>query len=197
MCWESGEKVSAPGPTRKVSTSRDTWETPDDLFFVMDLAFGHFDIDLAASDLNTRAEVWFEGPCIDPVDGVGCRCGLHVSYDFNGKSVWLNPPYSRSIEDWVWRCHDLRHEGANVVILLPAATDTKWWQLLVHLADTVYLLVGRVQFKGTTSSNPNGSAIAVFQHGGPPRRMDNADIIMWDWKSELRCESSPVVAGHR
>jgi len=161
----------------------------------MERAFRHFDIDLAASDTNTRAETYYTGPCVVPDE---CHCGLHDSQmNFRGLNVWCNPPYGKGIERWVWRFSELRDKGADVVALLPANTDTRWWQLLAHLADAIYLLVGRVQFKGTTSSNPSGSAIAVFRHSGPPRWLDGADIVMWDWRAEIRHEASPVVAGHR
>jgi len=40
----------------------------------------------------------------------------------------MNPPYGAEIAKWMAKAHDsAAHEGATVVCLVPARTDTAWW----------------------------------------------------------------------
>jgi phage N-6-adenine-methyltransferase len=63
---------------------------------------------------------------------------------------WLNPPYTRSIGKWIARAreqssHNPNHE-TTVVCLVPARTDTKWWQNNVIFASYVVFIKGRLKF---------------------------------------------------
>ncbi len=46
--------------------------------------------------------------------------------------VFINPPYGRSIGLWVRKAFEESARGALVVCLLPARTDTRWWQDYAH-----------------------------------------------------------------
>lgn len=74
-------------------------------------------------------------------------------------TVYMNPPYGTVIEDW---CRKLRteYEAGNVtaaLALVPARTDTQWWQVLGEFA--VCFIVGRLKFSGHENSAPFPSAV--------------------------------------
>lgn len=60
-------------------------------------------------------------------------------------SVFVNPPYAKAREPWVERC--IAH-GAHqrVVLLMPAATDTRIFQRAAETADAIVFIRGRVKF---------------------------------------------------
>lgn len=72
---------------------------------------------------------------------------------------WMNPPYGREIGRWVEKA---RYSFGNVVCLLPARTDTKWWHNNVPHASFVVFIRGRLQFEGTPTNAPFPSCFVVF-----------------------------------
>jgi len=54
-------------------------------------------------------------------------------------------------------------EGATVVCLVPARTDTSWWHDFVQPYAEVRFIRGRIKFSGTDTSAPFPSALAVFR----------------------------------
>ena len=137
-----------PALHSSVSTS---WETPDDLFAYWDGVF-HFDLDVCASAENTKVrEAYFT------------EADNGLTQSWLGLHCWLNPPYGKMISLWIAKAVEEAKLGALVCCLLPARTDTRWWQgLVVPHADMIKFLPGRVKFKGAASSAPFPSAIVVF-----------------------------------
>ena len=79
--------------------------------------------------------------------------GLTASWDF--PTVFVNPPYGRdsvrgtSIRDWLRRCADAYlHHDAEVLALVPVATNTKHWKGYVFGAATAvaFLYDTRLRF---------------------------------------------------
>lgn len=84
--------------------------------------------------------------------------------------IFMNPPYGREIQGWVAKLAQEYQAGhvTEGIALVPARTDTRWWQLLRD--HPVCLVRGRLRFvgEGNTSAAPFPSA--VFYLGGwPPR----------------------------
>ena len=77
----------------------------------------------------------------------------------------MNPPYGRAIGGWVQKAFESSQQGALVVCLLPARTDTRWWHEYVMRGE-VRLLRGRITFEGGAHPAPFPSAIAIFR---PPQ----------------------------
>ena len=76
--------------------------------------------------------------------------------------VYMNPPYGRAIQAWVKKLVE-EYESGNVteaVALLPARTDTRWFQLL--RGRPVCLVRGRLRFSGCPNPAPFPSALAYF-----------------------------------
>lgn len=133
------------------SSANTSWETPDDLFAYWDHIF-NFDLDVCASPENTKvADCYF----------TEADNGLVQSW--GGFHCWMNPPYGAGISLWVQKAVREAELGALVCCLLPARTDTRWWQGLIgpH-ASLIKFLPGRLRFKGAKSSAPFPSAIVVF-----------------------------------
>lgn len=117
------------------SSETDKWDTPADL--VADLAtVFDWHLDVCASRPNV--------------------CGRFFSEADNGLVrqwwglCWMNPPYGRTIGNWVRKAVAESQEdiwpGTAVVCLLPARTDTRWWQDNVPYATQVVFIRGRLKF---------------------------------------------------
>lgn len=97
-------------------------------------------------------------PCTTPDNPVGAErfyCppadGSRLPWD--ASAIWVNPPYGKARERWVRRCIAAGWADLSVVLLIPAATDTRVFQLALAEAGEVVFLAGRVKFG---SPRPNG-----------------------------------------
>jgi site-specific DNA-methyltransferase (adenine-specific) len=86
-----------------------------------------------------------------------------------GDVLWMNPPYGRGIGEWVMkaqRCAAVA--GVPVVCLLPARTDTAWWQDWIVQGTCavdveVRFLRGRLHFNESKNPAPFPSAVVIFR----------------------------------
>jgi len=128
------------------------WATPQALFDDLDAEFG-FEIDVCATLENAKCPICFT----QAQDG--------LKQQWTGV-LWMNPPYGRVIGDWVRKAYQSAQAGATIVCLLPARTDTLWWnQYCPH--GEVRFLEGRLKFGDGTKPAPFPSAIVIFRP--PPR----------------------------
>lgn len=90
--------------------------------------------------------------------------GQDPSLPGSGGLIYCNPPYGREIGSWVRKCSAEAARGAEVVLLVPARTDTAWMQEAVHVPDgpTVLWWRGRLKFKGAKDSAPFPSALLYW-----------------------------------
>lgn len=130
-----------------------TWTTPRELF----------------DWLNTRFDFTLD-PCCLPETALCPKFytpeedGLLQSW--HGERVFMNPPYGREIGRWVEKAYRESCKGALVVALVPARTDTAWWQNFVMGKASVCYLAGRLKFGNSKQSAPFPSALLVFWGGG-------------------------------
>ena len=138
--------------TGLMSSLTEMWGTPKSLFDKLDEEF-HFDCDVCASDGMEMVKHHYN-PQMD---------GLKQDWSKN-KSNWMNPPYGRVIPDWMKKACE---SNANVVCLIPARTDTKWWHdYVMGKAVEVRFVAGRLKFNGEKNgSAPFPSAIVVYKAG--------------------------------
>jgi phage N-6-adenine-methyltransferase len=126
------------------------WSTPLDLFRDLDAEF-HFDLDVCALPENAKCPRYFT-----PADD-----GLAQRWIGN---CFCNPPYGRTIGDWMRKAWEESQAGAAVVAcLVPARTDTVWWHDYATRGE-VRLLKGRIKFGGVRSGAPFPSAVVVFRY---------------------------------
>ena len=78
--------------------------------------------------------------------------GLRVDW-YPAPSVYCNPPYGRAREPWVRKCIAQGTETTSpVILLIPAATDTRIFQEACNTAQAVVFTQGRLKF-GTRREN--------------------------------------------
>lgn len=74
----------------------------------------------------------------------------------------MNPPYGREIGKWMHKAYKSSKEGATVVCLVPARTDTAWWHDTAMFGDIEFIR-GRLKFGNAKNSAPFPSALVVFK----------------------------------
>ena len=124
------------------------WATPEALFSELNAEFG-FTLDACASPENAKVDNYLSwSPLTQPWNGV----------------VWCNPPYGRRLGEWLAKAVEAAGEGATVVILLPANTDTAWWHdyVIAHAAE-IRFVRGRLKFGGAIYNAPFPSVIVIFR----------------------------------
>lgn len=131
------------------SSASDEWETPQALFEELSWLFGGFTLDPCATSDNAKCARFFTRE----QDG--------LSQSWTGHKVFLNPPYGRVIGRWVEKAFQESRNGALVVCLLPARTDTRWWQEYVRRGQ-VWFLRGQLKFGQAKNAAPFPSAIVIF-----------------------------------
>ncbi len=157
----------------QLESNSENWGTPDVLFNQISAVWGPFDLDAAADEDNAKASWWYGSYLVAGerqfTDG--------LTLPWLGR-VFCNPPFNRAkklyVGPWVKKAVEEAENGNAelVVMLLPARTDTKWWQdLVMTKADEVYFVRGRVKFvqDGKTNSATFPSAIVIFKQGGNSR----------------------------
>jgi hypothetical protein len=60
----------------------------------------------------------------------------------------MNPPYGREIIDWADRyAREVAYGNVTAgLVLVPARTDTVWWQRLTQFPTTIVMFYGRLHF---------------------------------------------------
>ena len=84
-----------------------------------------------------------------------------------GGNVFINPPYGRRIGKFVQKAYQesLRQTDRFIVMLIPARTDTTYWQDYVQGKAVVKFLRGRLKFEvnGVPSdAAPFPSALVIY-----------------------------------
>lgn len=135
------------------SSKTDLWETPQVLFDQLNNEF-HFDLDVCALPENAKCEKYYtpeQNGMVQPWDG----------------TCWCNPPYGRTIGEWVKRAHNYAMEGTTTVMLLPARTDTRWFHdYILGPKREIRFIRGRLKFGEAKNSAPFPSMVVVFRPYG-------------------------------
>ena len=132
------------------SSATDNWATPQDFFDELNAEF-HFDLDVCADEINHKCDKYYT----KEQDG--------LTMPWKG-IVWCNPPYGREIGQWVRKALFASVNGATVVMLSPARTDTKWFHDYIYKRDNVEIrfVRGRLKFGNSKNSAPFPSMVVVF-----------------------------------
>ena len=130
------------------SSKSDIWETPQDLFDKLNEEFD-FTLDVCALPENTKCSKFYT-----PQDN-----GLLQPW---GGTCWCNPPYGRDVGKWVKKAYESAKNGATVVMLLPARTDTRWFHDYIWGYAEIRFIKGRIKFGNAVNPAPFPSMIVVF-----------------------------------
>ena len=115
------------------SSKRTDWETPKDLFDMLDQEF-HFTLDPCSTDENALCQKHYTAR----------EDGLKQSWA--GETVYCNPPYGRDLPAWIEKAATEARKGATVVMLIPARTDTKAFHDFIYGKAEIRFLRGRLKF---------------------------------------------------
>lgn len=129
------------------------WATPQAFFDGLQAEFG-FTLDVCAQPDNAKCPRYFS-PDVDglaqPWEGV----------------CWCNPPYGKTLAQWIAKAHRSAQHGATVVCLVPAHTDTRWWHQYCAPPAEIRFIAGRLTFGGATHTAPFPSALIIFRPSDP------------------------------
>jgi len=142
------------------TSSDDTWTTPRNFYDRLNEEFS-FSLDAAAMKSSALCDNWF-GPDHDDSNLTDAFV-MDWSQYAPSKTVWLNPPYGRSIKNWLNKAnYEATKRGLTVVCLVPARTDTKWWHDYC-IQHEVRFIKGRLKFGNQKNSAPFPSAVVVMK----------------------------------
>ena len=130
------------------SSLTDQWPTPQALFDELDGEF-HFTLDPCADASNAKCAKFYT----KDDDG--------LAQDWDGETVFCNPPYGRQIGRWVEKLSTSR---GVMVALLPSRTDTKWFHDHIQGKAEIRFIKGRLKFGQATNSAPFPSLIAIWRN---------------------------------
>lgn len=125
------------------------WSTPAVFFDELDEKW-NFSLDPCATHENHKCALYYT----KEDDGLKQSWKEHI--------VYCNPPYGRGVGAWIQKAVD-ESTHAVIVMLLPARTDTRWFQQLVKPnALAVQFLPGRLKFGGCANAAPFPSMLVYF-----------------------------------
>ena len=142
-----------------MSSIDDTWTTPKDYYQRINDEF-NFGLDAAALQSSALCTNWYgpDHPDVTKRDALSIDYWIH---DANGKPIWMNPPYGREIKSFMAKAHTEVNNGATVVCLVPARTDTVWFQEYA-LPYEVRYIKGRLKFGNSKNAAPFPSALVIM-----------------------------------
>lgn len=151
--------------TTAASSATDQWATPQAYFNSLTTEFS-FTLDVCALASSAKAPTWYGPDHQDPTK----RDGLVQDWtaDAAGGVVWMNPPYGRTIGEWMHKAAAESDRGATVVCLVPARTDTAWFQdtaLSRQAAGRaeIRFIRGRLKFGNSKNPAPFPNCLVVFR----------------------------------
>lgn len=132
------------------SSKSNEWSTPQDFFNELNKEF-HFTLDPCATKENAKCKKYYTEK----------QNGLTKSWD--SETVFCNPPYGRSLKDWVKKSAEAK--GGTVVLLIPARTDTSYFHQYIYKKRGVEVrfIKGRLKFGESKMSAPFPSMVVVFK----------------------------------
>lgn len=159
----------------------DDWGTPPDLIDTLKQEF-NFSLEVCAAEGNQALPYL---PYMGLDNGQDALLIDWMSTPYSSNDVcFINPPYSM-LPAFVKRMGDQTNGFRTIVALIPAYTDTKYFQDDIRVrASEVRLLKGRLRFwlngepGKETARFP--SAVVIYR---PTKGLGDAVIRWWDWKA--------------
>lgn len=138
------------------SSAKKDWRTPKKLFEELSKEFD-FTLDVAASVENAKCKRFFTEK----------ENALLQSWNTEG-DVFCNPPYGRELGKWVEKArNESERHNINVVVLIPARTDTKYFHEHILGHAELRFIRGRLKFEiddGVAAGTaPFPSVIVVYK----------------------------------
>ena len=133
------------------SSANDVWATPQDFYDKLNKEF-NFNLDPCALPENAKCDKFFTPD----------QNGL--IQDWEGYTIFCNPPYGRKISEWVEKCYnESKKKNTTIVMLIPARTDTRYFhEFIYHKAKEIRFIRGRLKFGNSKNSAPFPSMLVIF-----------------------------------
>lgn len=146
---------------------RDLWSTPSELVAWMEIEYGDYDIDAAASKENAVCEKFYskETNCLKRWWG-------------SNKHIWLNPPYS-NITPFVKKAIEQMEHNNQIDILLPCDTSTGWFYEAQQKAAEIIWITGEVYQEGGTEYSRTGRLAFTSALTGKPVQGNNKGSVIF------------------
>lgn len=133
------------------SSSTDNYATPQYFFDALDAEF-HFTLDPCADKTNRKCNKYYA----KEQDG--------LKQDWQGETVFCNPPYGSAIKHWVKKCYEeAQKPNTTVVMLVPARTDTAYFHEYIYGKSEIRFVRGRLKFGDSTNFAPFPSMVVIFK----------------------------------
>lgn len=156
---------------RKGEPGYQSWCTPLHIVELVESIHGHC---IALDPCDNANSLTFATRSIkEPEDG--------LKFDWHKVNglTFVNPPYKR-VAPWAGKCAGEAYFGAEIILLVNACTDTKWFQEVVWpTCDALCFWRGRIRFDGAPAGNTLPS---IFAYWGP-----NADRFNDVFRPYGRC----------
>lgn len=100
----------------------------------------------------------FHDPC--PPGG---KNGLNYDWAEFHDQIFVNPPYSNPLP-WVKKAIQTKfvYPDTSIVMLLKHDSSTQWYRLLIEAKARIFMLQGRIKFKGNKQSAPFPSILVIL-----------------------------------
>lgn len=150
----------------RTSDSRDDWNTPESFL----------------THVRKMGEVGLD-PCSNAQSTVGAHTawtidddGLKRAWNDHGL-VFVNPPYGHALKVWSIKIERESARGAEIITLVPAKTETGWFNRIRKSSDLVAFMPRRIAFVGGVHGSTFPSA--VFYRGPRPGEFKDAFSDAW------------------
>lgn len=128
------------------------WATPKAFFDELNNEF-NFTLDPCATQQNAKCDKYYTQK----------ENGL--LQEWQGETVFCNPPYGGEIYKWVEKCDNEAKKGATVVMLIPARTDTRYFHDFIYNKYEIRFIKGRLHFNESKQAAPFPSMVVVMKGG--------------------------------
>ena len=132
------------------SSKSEEWATPQALFDELNREF-HFTLDPCATPQNAKCAHFYT------------RKENGLAQSWRGETVFCNPPYGRGINEWVKKAYDESLNGATVVLLIAARTDTAYFHDFIYQKHEIRFVRGRLHFNDSKNAAPFPSMIVIMR----------------------------------
>lgn len=155
-------------PKQKPGGSKQDYGTPRAFIRACEARWGHFAVDLAATQDNAKASRFI------PPEEDSLAVPWAAYFRHAPVLAWLNPPFG-AIERWAAKCaEETRDSTLRIVMLTPASIGTQWFAEHVHGKALVLGIRPRLTFEGTTDPYPKDLMLSLFGFG-------ETGFDVWRW----------------
>ena len=139
------------------NNENDEWYTPQEYIESARTVMGGIDLDPASNEAaNAR---------INAAEFFTIKNSA-FNHEWKGR-VWMNPPYSRVIKDFIAKLVEEYHAGnvTEAIVVTNNGTDTKWFEALTSISTAICLHKGRIGFEnqdGVRINNNNKGQVFTY-----------------------------------